>query len=76
MHSFLTETEWKVLFAKIHNTFVYPKRPPLIRDIVRWIAQLGGFLARKGDGDPGPITLWRGLKRLTDLVEGAHICFA
>jgi hypothetical protein len=72
----LTEMEWKVLFAKIHKTFSYPKIPPSIKEAIRWIAQLGGFLGRKGDGDPGPITVWRGLKRLTDLVEGADMSFA
>jgi Transposase DNA-binding/Transposase Tn5 dimerisation domain len=39
-----------------------------MRQAVRWIAQLGGFLARKGDGEPGPITLWRGLHRLQDIT--------
>ena len=27
---------------------------------VRWIAQLGGFIGRKGDGEPGVKTIWRG----------------
>jgi len=36
---------------------------------VHWIARLGGFLGRKSDGHPGPITLWRGLRRLNDLTE-------
>ncbi len=66
----LTEIEWKVLYVKMHKTSPYPKTPPSINEAIRWIAQLGGFLARKGDGDPGPITLWRGWKRLTDLAEG------
>jgi len=35
---------------------------------VRWIAQLGGFLARKGDGEPGVQTIWRGLRRLEDIA--------
>jgi hypothetical protein len=34
------------------------------------IARLGGFLARKGDGDPGWLTIWRGWRRLVALVEG------
>jgi hypothetical protein len=38
--------------------------------VVRWIASLGGFLGRKGDGEPGIMTLWRGWKRLCDLSEG------
>ena len=32
------------------------------------IARLGGFLARKGDGDPGPKALWIGLQRTRDFV--------
>jgi hypothetical protein len=42
--------------------------PPGVRQAVRWIAQLGGFMARKGDGEPGPITLWRGLSQLNNLT--------
>jgi len=37
---------------------------------VRWIAMLGGFLGRAGDGDPGITTLWRGWKRLNDISRG------
>jgi hypothetical protein len=37
------------------------------------IARLGGFLARKGDGDPGWLTIWRGWQRLMDLAEGYHL---
>ncbi len=72
----LAEEEWKPLYSKIHQTRSYPKIPPTIKSVIRWIAQLGGFLARKGDGDPGPITLWRGWKRIADLSEGwslAHL---
>ncbi len=34
-----------------------------------WIAKLGGFLARKNDGEPGVKSLWRGLKRLHDIAS-------
>lgn len=37
------------------------------------IARLGGFLARKGDGSPGWITIWRGWQRLETMVEGILI---
>jgi hypothetical protein len=33
----------------------------------RAVAGFGGFLGRKGDGDPGWQTLWRGWQRLQDL---------
>jgi len=32
------------------------------------VAALGGFLGRKGDGEPGTETLWRGIQRLDDLA--------
>ena len=32
------------------------------------VATLGGFLRRKGDGEPGAQTLWLGLQRLDDIV--------
>jgi Transposase Tn5 dimerisation domain len=38
----------------------------------RAVAGLGGFLGRKGDGDPGWQTLWRGWQRLQDLCWGLH----
>ena len=33
-------------------------------------AKLGGFLGRKGDGEPGTTTIWRGLVRLDNMVIG------
>jgi hypothetical protein len=44
-----------------------------MREVVRLVAQLGGFLARKGDGDPGPMTLWRGLECLSQLTLGYQL---
>ncbi|GHT94189.1 hypothetical protein FACS1894116_07810 [Betaproteobacteria bacterium] len=35
-----------------------PTKPPTIRDVIRQIAKLGGFLGRKSDGEPGVKTLW------------------
>ncbi|MGD1936087.1 MAG: IS4 family transposase, partial [Cyanophyceae cyanobacterium] len=35
--------------------------------------RLGGFLARKGDGEPGVKVLWRGLHSFHDLCQGAQL---
>lgn len=43
-------------------------RPFTLRDAVRAMAKLGGFLGRKSDGDPGVKTLWRGYQQLQLLV--------
>jgi hypothetical protein len=70
---FLAANEWQVLFRKTHKNKPPPRRPPCAGDVVTWIARLGGFLARKGDGPPGTTTLWRGWKRLSDLAEGWNL---
>ncbi len=64
----LSTDEWQVLYAKLHPHKLLPAQPPRLREAVRMIARLGGFLGRKGDGEPGPKTLWRGLRRLDDLA--------
>lgn len=71
--TFLANREWKVLFLKANTNKSLPKKPPLIGDVVIWVAKLGGYLARKSDGPPGTITLWRGWKRLADLTEGWNL---
>jgi hypothetical protein len=64
----LDADEWQALYCAIHRTPTPPVTPPSIRAAVRWIAQLGGFLGRKGDGEPGVTVLWRGFQHLVDLT--------
>jgi len=65
---FFTEAEWKGAFILAKKAI--PQRAPSVREVVRQIAMLGGFLGRKGDGEPGVKTLWLGMQRLRDFVEG------
>jgi len=67
---FLSEKEWTVLSLKSEGKVRSSKDPLSIADALVWIAKLGGYLARKSDGPPGTIVLWRGWKRLIDLTEG------
>lgn len=69
---FLEEEEWKVLHAAVHNE-PPPSTPPPLRDAVRMIGALGGFLPSKRYPDPGTVTLGRGLLRLDGLVEGCRL---
>jgi hypothetical protein len=39
-----------------------------IGDAIRRIANLGGFLGRRHDGDPGITAIWRGWQRLSDFA--------
>jgi hypothetical protein len=63
---FFAEVEWTG--AYVLNKKKPPKHPPPVRDVVRLIAQLGGFLVRKGDGEPGVKSLWLGMTRLRDFA--------
>jgi hypothetical protein len=47
------------------------KRPVrTVAEVALAIGRLGGHMNRKGDGLPGWITLWRGMKKLHLLVQG------
>ena len=37
---------------------------PKLNEVLRLIARLGGFLDRKGDGEPGVKAIWQGLKEV------------
>ena len=65
--------EWHVLWRHFHPGAQLPSQPPTLREAVRWVARLGGFLGRKGDGEPGVKVLWRGLKKLHAMVLGFRL---
>jgi len=60
--------EFGTLYCTIHSQPIPPDKPPSLRQAVRWIAQLGGFLGRRHDGEPGVKTIWRGWQRLQDIA--------
>ena len=66
----LTEEEWKILYCYVQKTNILPERPPSTYEAMIWIATLGGFLGRKGDGNPGSIVIWRGWQRFMDIMDG------
>lgn len=74
--SVLTKMEYRVLYSKMNKTMELPQRTICVKQAILWIAQLGGFLARKNDGDPGVITIWRGWRRLQDYVDICNIVLA
>ena len=64
----LTAQEWQTLWQVTQPNVPLPTEAPSLRGMVRAIAQLGGFAGRKGDGEPGPETVWRGWQRLQDFL--------
>jgi len=65
---FFEEAEWKALTAYITQNPIPPDRPPSLREAIRIVASLGGFLGRESDGEPGTKSLWLGLQRLDDIT--------
>jgi hypothetical protein len=65
----LPNEQWQALCAYVYRQSTPPRSVPGVREAVRWIAQLGGFLARRSDGEPGTKTLWRGLQELNAMTR-------
>ena len=62
--------EWRAAF--ILNKKPVPKTVPPLNTVLRLVAQRGGFLARRHDGEPGAKTIWLGLQEIAVFVEGAR----
>ena len=61
------DQEWQAVYI-VSKKEKPPEIPPSISVIIRMVASYGGFLNRKGDGFPGPQTIWIGLQRCQDFV--------
>lgn len=61
--------EWECLHCRTFNTSEVPGDIPTLYTVIIQIAKLAGFLARKGDGYPGPITMFRGMLALNEMVS-------
>jgi hypothetical protein len=59
--------EWKAVYL-VTQRKKPPGHPPSLGEILVLVARLGGYLARKGDGPPGPKAIWVGLQRVRDFV--------
>ncbi len=61
------EEEWRAVYI-VTKRQPPPETPPSLDAMVRMVASFGGLLNRKGDGFPGPQSLWIGLQRTRDFV--------
>ena len=66
---YFEEAQWKALVTFVTKNPTPAENPPTLREAIRMVAVLGGFLGRKGDGEPGTQVLWHGLQRLDDITE-------
>lgn len=64
----LEDSEWKSVWKALSDEPL-PERPPRLEDMVRMVAQLGGYVNYPNREDPpGAQTVWRGLQRMFDLA--------
>jgi hypothetical protein len=59
--------EWRSVYQVVHRK-APPPTPPTLAEMVRMVAQLGGYVNRKRDDPPGPQTIWLGLQRTHDIA--------
>jgi hypothetical protein len=64
----LSREEWQAAWIVARRQ--PPEEAPTLRQALHMIARLGGFLGRKGDGEPGVKSLWIGLQRVASCIEG------
>ena len=62
--------EWVETLAQVRKK---PSAGMTIHQFVRSLAGLGGHLGRKSDGQPGWITLWRGVEKLLLILRGKRL---
>lgn len=65
-----SDKEWTILWRMRKKT-TPPKKVPCLRDMTRMLAGMGGFLGRRGDGEPGVKTIWEGYDKLLHYIEAA-----
>jgi hypothetical protein len=60
--------EWKAAYLLAQKK--PPATPPTLNEVMRMVASAGGFMGRKGDGQPGAKAIWSGMQALHFFVEG------
>lgn len=65
--SIFSEEEWKSAWTICSKESLPHKAPPL-KTFLPMIARLGGYKGRKGDGPPGPKSMWIAIRRITDFA--------
>ena len=66
---YFEDNQWKALSCFIRRKPIPQKTVPSIKEVVGWIAKLGGHQGRKCDGPPGTQVLWEGIPRADDIIE-------
>jgi hypothetical protein len=75
--AFFLKSEWQAAWMMAHKSQIKqgklqaqpPSLPPKLKEVMRWIANLGGFVAQSSKATAGMITIWRGWMSLVPAIE-------
>jgi hypothetical protein len=67
--------EWRAAYIMKYKR-PPPSAVPTLNQIIRIVAEVGGFMGRKGDGEPGPKSIWLGLQQLQFFIIGIEMASA
>lgn len=70
---YCTQQEWVPVVTFLEKKKPEIQNPPTISEFVSMVARLGGYINKKAQGPPGSRTLWRGMKRVSAIVEAYQI---
>jgi len=62
-----TTSEWKSVW-RVATRQELPKKPPSLGELMKLIAQLGGYNNRATEPPPGPQSIWVGMRRMVDFA--------
>lgn len=68
----ITTAEWKSAWVTLNYKKIkekkipnkIPEEVPTLDTVIKWIAQLGGWIGRKSDGEPGVMSIAKGWQRI------------
>ena len=66
--SVFSEDEWKAVYMIVKKRLP-PQQVPSLKEMVKMVSGLGGYLGRKHDGPPGPKAMWIGMQRMFDFAQ-------
>lgn len=61
---YFSAAEWQPAYLVYTDGDDPPSEPLTITEFMLMIAELGGWQRKKGQGPPGSMTIWRGLRRM------------
>jgi hypothetical protein len=66
---FFEESEWKAGYVAATRNRNLPSSPPAMKEMMEYVARLGGYLGRKKDPAAGVKAIWNGICKLGNYAD-------